>query len=209
MSASRCLPAAWIFSRSGTNARPARVRRLLLQHLAVADDGVEGRPQLVAHVGQEVALGAARLLWALSRATMSASSRRWIWRSMLLKASMRPPQLVLAVFDRAYGKVLRAPRPGRATFARCRMGSETSRCSRDESNDGHHPRPEHDEEGGPHVVPEAIAQLAGYRRRCIRSPRARLPRRPAATARGGRAGMPSRPPRRTGGGGGPSWSPRA
>ena len=62
ISSSRCLPAAWIFLRSGMNSLGAEVLGLLLQHLAVADDGVERRAQLVAHVGQELGLVAVGLL---------------------------------------------------------------------------------------------------------------------------------------------------
>ena len=56
ISPSRCLPAALIFCRSSANCSAAEVRGLLLEHLAVADDGVERRAQLVAHVGQELGL---------------------------------------------------------------------------------------------------------------------------------------------------------
>ena len=63
MRASRCLPAPWIFSRSGTSsAHAARPRASSCEHLAVADDRVERRAQLVAHVGEEGALGAVGLL---------------------------------------------------------------------------------------------------------------------------------------------------
>jgi hypothetical protein len=41
---------------------------LLLEHLAVADDGVQGRAQLVAHVGQELALGLVGRLGLAARA---------------------------------------------------------------------------------------------------------------------------------------------
>ena len=59
MSASRCLP-------GGVDLLAGRARRprsagspsgLLLEHFAVADDGVQRRAQFVAHVGQELALG--------------------------------------------------------------------------------------------------------------------------------------------------------
>ena len=40
---------------------------LQLQQLHVAADGVEGRPQLVTHVGEELALGAIGLLGNASR----------------------------------------------------------------------------------------------------------------------------------------------
>ena len=50
----------------------ARVLGVLLQHLAVADDGVERRPQLVAHVRQELTLGAVCVLGALPRAQQLA-----------------------------------------------------------------------------------------------------------------------------------------
>ena len=51
----------------------AVVRRHLLQHLAVSDDGVERRAQLVAHVGEEVALG---LVGRLGRFLFAAQDRR-------------------------------------------------------------------------------------------------------------------------------------
>ena len=60
ISASRCLPAAWIFCRSGMKALMPEVLGLLLEHLAVADDGVQRRAQFVAHVGEEGALGPVR-----------------------------------------------------------------------------------------------------------------------------------------------------
>ena len=56
ISPSRCLPAALIFWRSGQERLLAEVLGLLLEHLGVADDGVERRPQLVAHVRQELRL---------------------------------------------------------------------------------------------------------------------------------------------------------
>ena len=56
ISARRCRPAPAIFSRSG-HEFVVLVERLLDQHFAVADDGVERRPQLVAHGGEEPALG--------------------------------------------------------------------------------------------------------------------------------------------------------
>ena len=45
----------------------SRSSRLLLQHLAVADDGVQRRSQLVAHVGEELALGTVRRLGRILR----------------------------------------------------------------------------------------------------------------------------------------------
>ena len=57
MSASRCLPAALIFSRSPLNSSSCSVGGFLVQHLGVAQDGVERRAQLVAHIGQKQALG--------------------------------------------------------------------------------------------------------------------------------------------------------
>ena len=49
-----------IFWRSGTRSSCPLVGGLLLEHLAVADDRVERRPQLVAHVREERALGPIR-----------------------------------------------------------------------------------------------------------------------------------------------------
>ena len=53
---SRCLPAPRIFVEVGHELGRAEVLGLLHQHLAVADDRVERRAQLVAHVGEELAL---------------------------------------------------------------------------------------------------------------------------------------------------------
>ena len=41
--------------------RSADIRRVFLQHFAIADDGVQRRPQLVRHVGEEPGLVGARL----------------------------------------------------------------------------------------------------------------------------------------------------
>ena len=48
ISSSRCLPAALILLRSSVNCLGPQVVGVLLEHLAVADDGVERRAQLVA-----------------------------------------------------------------------------------------------------------------------------------------------------------------
>ena len=61
ISPSRCLPAALIFWRSGMKRLLVEVFGLLLEHLGVADDRVQRRPQLVGHVGQEGALVPGRL----------------------------------------------------------------------------------------------------------------------------------------------------
>ena len=53
ISPSRCWPAPWIFCRSPTRRIVAAVGRVLDQDFAVADDGVEWRAQLVAHIGEE------------------------------------------------------------------------------------------------------------------------------------------------------------
>ena len=66
ISASRCLPAAWIFCRSATVSSLPSSSASSMQHLAVADDGVHRRAQLVAHVGEE---------GALRRLAASAASR--------------------------------------------------------------------------------------------------------------------------------------
>ena len=58
---SRCLPAALIRWRSGRKASASGLLGLLLEHLGVADDGVQRRPQLVGHVRQELRLVLARL----------------------------------------------------------------------------------------------------------------------------------------------------
>ena len=57
MSARRWRPAPAIFSNSGTNSSILLIVRLLDQHLAVADDRVQRRTQLVAHRREEAALG--------------------------------------------------------------------------------------------------------------------------------------------------------
>ena len=56
ISPSRCLPAALTFWRSGMQRLLVEVLGLLLEHLGVADDGVQRRPQLVGHVRQELRL---------------------------------------------------------------------------------------------------------------------------------------------------------
>ena len=56
ISPSRCLPAALIRWRSGRKASASSVLGLLLEHLGVADDRVQRRPQFVAHVRQELRL---------------------------------------------------------------------------------------------------------------------------------------------------------
>ncbi len=56
----------------GDHALVTGVLGLFDQHLAVADDRVERCPQLVAHVGQELALGAARGLGLAARAQQLA-----------------------------------------------------------------------------------------------------------------------------------------
>ena len=53
------MPALWMLLQVLDRLVVRRGPRVLLQHLAVADDGVERRAQLVAHVGEEGALGAA------------------------------------------------------------------------------------------------------------------------------------------------------
>ncbi len=60
ISSSRCLPAAFTFFRSGTRPSAPTSDRILLQHLAVADDGIERRAQLVRHVREERGLVLAR-----------------------------------------------------------------------------------------------------------------------------------------------------
>ena len=59
---SRCFPADWIRCRSGTELWVAAVVGFLLQELAVENDAVQRRAELVAHAGQELALGARRRL---------------------------------------------------------------------------------------------------------------------------------------------------
>ena len=56
ISPSRCLPAALIRWRSGQEGVGVQVFGLFLEHLGVADDGVQRRPQLVGHVRQELRL---------------------------------------------------------------------------------------------------------------------------------------------------------
>ena len=58
---SRCLPAVLIRWRSGRKASASEVLGLLLEHLGVADDGVQWRPQLVAHIREELRLVLRRL----------------------------------------------------------------------------------------------------------------------------------------------------
>ena len=65
ISPSRCLLASWILPRSAASISRLIGDRALLQHLAVERDGVERRAQLVAHVGDELALRARRRLGLL------------------------------------------------------------------------------------------------------------------------------------------------
>ena len=60
ISSSRCLPADWMRCRSAIDALLVAVRGFLLQQLAVENDRVQRRAQLVAHAGEEVALRARR-----------------------------------------------------------------------------------------------------------------------------------------------------
>ena len=57
ISPSRCRPALSIFCKSSIVVFVALVGGVLLQDFAVADDGVQRRTQLVAHVGEEVRFG--------------------------------------------------------------------------------------------------------------------------------------------------------
>src|SRR5262245_2650460 len=62
------LTAPWILFQSvGQEVLRPAVSRLVPQQLGVEDDCVEGRAQLVAHVGQELALGAVGDLRGLAR----------------------------------------------------------------------------------------------------------------------------------------------
>ena len=56
ISPSRCLPGRVDLLEVGQERLLAEVVGLLLEHLGVADDGVERRAQLVGHVRQEVRL---------------------------------------------------------------------------------------------------------------------------------------------------------
>ncbi len=56
------LPSAANFIQIGQIVLVAILSGYLMQHLTVADDGVERGAQLMAHVGDESALGVVRLL---------------------------------------------------------------------------------------------------------------------------------------------------
>ena len=56
MRPSRCFPARVDLLQVRQERVLAQVLHLLLEHLGVADDGVQRRPQLVGHVGQELGL---------------------------------------------------------------------------------------------------------------------------------------------------------
>ena len=56
ISPSRCRPALSIFFRSANKPFLSEIGRVLLQNFAVADDGIERRAQLVAHIGEELRL---------------------------------------------------------------------------------------------------------------------------------------------------------
>ena len=60
MRPSRCLPAPRIFSRSGLSSGRTSSSDFLEENLAVADDRVQWRPELVAHAGEEVRFRLAR-----------------------------------------------------------------------------------------------------------------------------------------------------
>ena len=83
ISSSRCLPARVDLLQVGaTKPSCSRSLGLLLQHLAVADDGVQRRAQLVAHVGEELRLVLARDLELPPFSSSSRKSRAfWIARA--------------------------------------------------------------------------------------------------------------------------------
>ena len=62
ISASRCRPARSTRSSGSNSSSRFEVARVLLQHLGDADDRVQRRAQLVAHVGEELRLVLAREL---------------------------------------------------------------------------------------------------------------------------------------------------
>ena len=76
MRPSRCLPAPADLLRSGTSTSLCRSPRVFLaEHLAVADDRVERRAQLVAHVGEELRLVLAGDLELATLSSISWNSR--------------------------------------------------------------------------------------------------------------------------------------
>ena len=90
----------------GDEALLAQVVGLLLEHLAVADDGVERRAQLVAHVGQEGALGAVRGHRLVARERQLALG---LLEGIVLPGQLGRPLLHLAL-ERALGLLERAVR---------------------------------------------------------------------------------------------------
>src|SRR4051812_43337124 len=104
----------------------AQVLSFLLEHLGVADDGVERRAQLVRHVGDEGALVLARLSklasWSASNSrafsiaitAWSANvSRSWMCRSEKGSASLRRMTITpigTPLRSRGVAKTLRIPR---------------------------------------------------------------------------------------------------
>ena len=85
MSSSRCLPADWIRCRSAIDAGLAVVFRLFLEQLAVENDGVQRRAQLVAHAGEELALGAGRRFGLPLRDAQLIDQRRQLLRVLPLR----------------------------------------------------------------------------------------------------------------------------
>ena len=108
ISASRCLPDRVDLLEVGDGVGLVLVGGLLLEQLAVADDGVEGRAQLVAHVGQEGALdpaGLDRLLVARASSSLtlrSSSSTRSRSPISCCKRVIGPGQLGLTLGDRPH-----------------------------------------------------------------------------------------------------------
>ena len=108
-------------------ARTTRSRH----HLGEADDGIQGRAQLVAHIGEEFGLGAVRLLCRLSLASAShdhrlrcgATPRAGARSARRRSARNREPSRSHTIRRRTWtrGRHWSALRRGRGkTIARCR-----------------------------------------------------------------------------------------
>ena len=88
MRPSRCRPAVSILSRSAIEFAVAAFGHFLLQDLAVADDRVERRAQLVAHVGEELALGGTRLVGLVARCFKAFHQLRELRLALLERADV-------------------------------------------------------------------------------------------------------------------------
>ena len=90
---------------------------LLVQHLAVADDGVERRPQLMAHARQELALRLARAYGFVARGgELAGALPHELLQSVVetLQADVRLIDLARLLFGNCFRLLARLPRPFQA-----------------------------------------------------------------------------------------------